>query len=257
MNLAENIVEKRQGRDWGLTAPLDYTTPEFKKVLEDTLEVSQLAKTDAEPWPSRVVELLREYTPWELSDDIPSVMAEFGFSSWREIVDHVEDDECVENFVAVNKWSKRNKIPRRKNRDFIDGGGYGDYGRLEERGRRTIQRCFDQKYYNYYEYNTQRPATQLAELLGCEVECLAHYLHPGHPEDPTGHGAKDGECLDYWSDAYDHSDEQYIKVRTFLSIRTHSRSGGPVHYLNSNLKSWALAGIKEAKEVFIRKDWKG
>jgi len=249
-------VEFRKGKDWGLLAPLAYDTPEFKEVFEDTMEISQLAKVNDEPWPDKVIELLRKYTPWELDADIPGTLSEFGFNSWREVVDHVKDDECVENFVSVAKWSKRNKVPKKPNRDFIKGDGYGAYGRLVDRGIRTMEKVFDQKYFNYYKYKTLRPLHLLAELLGCDPACMVHYNNPGHPEIPTGHGGKDGEVLDHARDIYAYNPQQDLKVVTFLSVRTHGRSGGPVHWLNSNLQSWALAGIKMAKDVFIRKDFK-
>lgn len=251
----QDTVETREGKDWGLTRPLAYDSAEFKEVFEDTMMVSQLAKEDATPWDARVIKLLRKYTPWDLHDDIPSVMAEFGINSWRESVDLVKDDECVENFAVINKWSKRNNIPRKKDRDFIDGGGYGDYARLSSRGKKTMEKVFDQKYFNFNTYGTERPAWMLQRLLDCDVRCLTHYLNPGHPEDPTGHGAKDAEALEYWLDTYKPNDEQILKVTTYLSVRTHSRSGGPVHWLNSNLKAWALAGLGFAKNIFIRKDF--
>ena len=242
-------VEVREGKDWGLTAPLAYDDPRFKEVLEDTLEVAQIAKEDKEPFPKRVQDLIQKYTPWKLNE-ASIVLPKFGFDSWAELVDFVKDDECIELWIHIAKWAKRNNIPAKKNRDFIKGEGMGVYDRLIHRSMRTIQKTFDQKYFNEKKYKTQRPKELLDKMMDINSECIMNYLHPGHPEDPTGHGAKFGEMYDHAQDVYLLSDAHKIDLRTMLSFASHARSGGPVHWLCSNLKAWALAGVKEAKVYF-------
>jgi len=127
--LPEMIVEKdnRLDTSHGLRAPSEPGTAEYKKQLSDMLELCQGAKvstTGGHPWPTRVIEILKEHAPFDLHD-VSFALLKFGFMSWRDCVSFVMDDNCDDFASLVLKYSQAEGVQHSRNRGFIDGDGIG------------------------------------------------------------------------------------------------------------------------------------
>lgn len=264
-------VEKRPGKSHGLVPPHPEGSPEFLAEARDTYEIAQITKAMKVPtvesvmrdlhaeslmrreefWPEEIVKLLNKYSPF-LSDkinavkdeDVIDLLAGMGWYSWRDLVDFVRDDECVEFYTRVSKYLRTRGYEERKDRDFIDGFGVGQYIRFTDRLKRSMEKIFDEKNL----HDRLRPSQSLGAKLGFEPRCFEIYPHPDHGEYPTGHAGKMFEGAEAAADGWDiHLYLEYTiwKAAWWVSA---SRTGSPVHYIGSNGASLSLTTRKVASK---------
>ncbi len=238
--LPEMTVELRQSTTaHGLKPPTMPGDPGWEEQIEDFFILLEGAKEEA-PWSLEVRRVLKKHAPFELSD-IESSLKAFGFNSWRECVDFVKDDECIEFMVRVAHWAKKNNFEVRTDRGFIDGEGVGLYKRWADRTDRTLEKIFDAKYY----FQAERPLVYLNNALGCDCTPLMNYIHPGHWRYPAGHGGKFYESADLGRDTWVLQEWSWFVLLTGSYVLSMARTGGGVHLPEDNIAAGALAGLSE------------
>lgn len=228
-----------------LRAPLKEGTAEYNEQLQDTIVLCREANRP-ENWTQDTIDILNKYNPVSTLIDIPVILDEFGFSSWKEICDFVRDDECIEFMVTVAKWCKFKGFTSKKDRGFIDGQGIGIYERYLTRLKRTLEQTFDAKYF----FAAQRPLEYLRDITGVDFSYMADYVHPGHNRYPAGHGAKFYEAVDVAVDAYNIEKADRDILITAAYVVAMGRSGILVHIPEDNIAPGYLADLPEFK------DWK-
>lgn len=243
--LPEMTVEARDSdTGHGLIPFAPKGSPEYAQELSDMLVLCQDAKSDSAFWADSTMEILTRYAPYAIEDIAMRVYRVTGFTSWRECVDFVRDDECIDFAVMVAKYAKSEGLMQREDRDFIDGGGLGYYQRWLDRTKRTLEKAFDAKYY----FKRDRPLVDLIDVLGDKADCIVNYMHPGHYAYPAGHGAKFFETVDLARDSWDMSEGQDRAILTAGYVLSMARSGGGVHFPMDNVVSGYLAGLPEFKQ---------
>lgn len=239
----EMTVEKREGKSHGLRPPVQKGTPEYNKQLQDVLHLCMDSKHSG--YTDRVQRILYHYAPVDLNGiTITDLMTEFGHPNWSDVCDFVKDDECIEFFVMLVKFLKNRGIEYRKNRDFIDEGGFGVYRRYIDRAERTLEQAFDEKYL----HEESRPLEDIFADTGLDFSGMADYVHPGHYRYPAGHGAKFYEAADHACDAFAVSDNERKMVIFLAYVEAMGRSGILVHLIEDNIAPGYLADLPEFKE---------
>lgn len=225
-------VERREGRTHGLPEPIRPGDEGFQEQLRDTLILCQAAKLDAEPWPEEVkTVLLRHWVGVQNGTNVFQIehaAKQIGFSSWREIVDFVRDDECIDGLRLLLPWV-RSRYDRHEVEGFIDGGGVGDYDRYTDRLRYQLQETFDEKWH----WMLPRPEEVMEDMTGCRE--IGVYPQPGHPSYPAGHGRKFATVDQYLNDHFCLDDYGRFVVRAATYLLAMARTGGGVHYPQDNL----------------------
>lgn len=238
----EMTVEKRVGKSHGLKAPSVIGSDEYKKQLQDVVHLCTDTKHSG--YTDRVQRILWHYAPVKPVDtDITELMTEFGHPNWADACEFVKDDECIEFFTMLVKFLKKRGVPYRKNRDFIDEGGFGVYRRYIDRAERTLEQAFDEKYF----WEESRPLEDIFNATGVDFSGMADYVHPGHYRYPAGHGAKFYEAADHACDAFAiPKDSNLRKIVIFIAyVEAMGRSGILVHLIEDNVAPGYLADLPE------------
>lgn len=238
----EMTVEKREGKSHGLKPPSAKWSQEYKDQLQQVVHLCTDTKHSG--YTDRVQRILWDNAPVKPEGvDITELMTEFGHPNWSDVCEFVKDDECIEFFLMLVKFLKKRGVEYRKNRDFIDEGGFGVYRRYIDRAERTLNQAFDEKYL----HEETRPLEDLLDLTGIDFSAMADYVHPGHHRYPAGHGAKFYEAADHAADAFVLS-ENLRKIVIFISyIEAMGRSGILVHLIEDNIAGGYLADLPEFK----------
>jgi len=244
-------LEGRAPETHGVPAPHCVGSPEFMKDLQETLTLAQSAKNNTTAWPDEVHAILkREFDanftnggPLHFPDqkNLSDWMMQFGFESWRAVSEFVDDDECIEMFVRVIRWVKRNGVKPKKDKGFLDGTGIGVYRRWCDRQFPKGEKSFDIK----HKYKKPRPMMILEAILGFDCTCLGlGGRHPDHWAYIAQHANKFGEDYDQIEDNYDATELQLFMIKVVLFVGAMGRSGCLYHYIEDNVQGFKFGMAK-------------
>lgn len=166
--LPEMTVEKREGKSHGLLPPSPVGSDDFNQQLFD-MQVLIRGVNDSR-FSKETLSVLEKYAPFEMSP-VADTLQKFGFYDWQECVEFVKDDLCVDFGRRVLKYASAEKLTT----TFIHSNVVF-FKRLMERMERTLQKCFDEKYYHRH----QRPLSYMVDMHGENARCMVNYTHPGH-----------------------------------------------------------------------------
>lgn len=246
IKLPEMTVEKRNSQTaHGLRRPSLPGSDIFEQQLRHVLEFVEAAKMTA-GYPTELLDMYSDIRPLTLS--YSSALESFGFSSWKQCVVFVKDDECNEFFVRVAKWAKSEGIEFQKHAElegFIDGGGLGIHNHYLKITKEILEKGFDAKYYYHKMLKTKRPLEHYLDRLGFVCPALFNYVHPGHPRYPAGHSCKFFAALVAAESIWKLSRRQRTVIMVAAYVLSMARSGGGVHLPEDNLAGGYLAGVPE------------
>lgn len=252
--LPDMVVEKRDvnNKHW-LHDPILPWDEWYEQQLQSFLTLMEGSKKS---WRSeQVLKELDLYLPESLkkhSHRIPEifnmfVVKPYSIIDWEDAVEFVKDDECIEFFTLLMKWTKKVKLQRKKDDWFIDWWGTWDYERYLDRLNRkweslwTLEKAFDAK----YTFKMYRPIIEMSERMGIDMTPCMPYMHPGHWAFPAGHWAKFFEAIQYIMDTFVCTEETKEILVVYAYVMSMARTGWWVHLPQDNYASAYLAWIKD------------
>ncbi len=243
----EMNVEKRESNTaHGIPEP-NLTPTKITMELEKTMILNEQAKVDdpleVKMWQDETLDILAEYIPFavehrEIRTAVSNVM---DMSSWKEVSEFVQDDECLEFFNMLLRYCKSEGQKHQREKDFIDGSGIGYVNAYTRRLKRTLEQCFDAKYY----YKTPRPLVYIEEKFGLNLSLIANHVHPGHWSYPAGHGTKFLTAVEVINDVFHLDKRCYREALIAACVASMGRSGSLIHYPMDNLAGGVLTTLKE------------
>ena len=249
MTFPEMNVEKRNPRTaHGVSEP-NLTPTKMSKELEYTLVLNEQAKVDSpfsnQMWQQETLEILTEYIPIELElNEIPTAVAQvMDMSTWKEVSEFVQEDECLEFFNMALTYCKKEGQQHKRAKDFIDGSGIGYVKTYTTRLKTTLEKCFDAKYF----YKTKRPLEYIYDEYGMNLSVVANHIHPGHWSYPAGHGTKFLTAVEVLNDVFHLDKNCYRQLFIAACVASMGRTGNLIHYPQDNLAGGTLTTLKEFK----------
>lgn len=232
----EMTVESRKpAHAWGVNPPLKDGDEGYNDQLIDMMELSRFEMSLG--FPTEVIRILNKYNPLG-ERDYGKDLAQLGFFDWGQCCDFVRDDECIEFFVLLMRWCKKNKLAIKKNPEiegFIDGQGFGLYGYFDNFIRKYMERGGDVKYF----YQAERPLVVLARRMGfiCPAMLNQGYIHPGHWSYTAWHAVKLYGAVVAASELYEMSHSIFDMLLNCAYVNSMGRSGIRVHLPQDNVAS--------------------
>lgn len=252
--LPDMFVERREVNNthW-LHEPIRPWDELYNEQLNSYMLLMEWAKV--EWWTEEVITELTRYLPDSLKEywaRIPEIVDHFAvnrymFTGWKDIVNFVRDDECVEYMVILKKRITKEWIKEKDSQWFIDWNGTGHFERYMDRLNRKgesvwcLEKAFDAK----WTFRMERPIIELSKRVGIDMTPIMPYMHPWHWAFPAGHGAKFFAAIKYIIDHYVLTAEQRAFLIVFAYVCSMARTWGWVHLPQDNYASAYLAGIKE------------
>ena len=193
-------------------------------------------------WENRVLDILIEYIPFSVDDHniVHSTAEVLGMESWKEVTEFVQNDMCLDFFnLALAYCLKEGQVHKRE-KGFIDGSGIGYVSAYTKRLKKTLELCFDAKYY----YKVERPLVY-AESIGLDLSRVANKIHPGHWSYPAGHGTKFLTAVEVLDDVFHLDYGCYMSILIAACVAAMARSGSLIHYPSDNLAGGYFTTLKE------------
>lgn len=228
--LPQMTVEKRVSTTaHGVPKP-DTSKQNLNKELQLAIQLNQdVWKSD---WEFTTLEILEDYSEFPVTHTelIESVRDVMGHTSWKDCVEFVQNDMCLEFFNSALKYCLSEGQAHVKSKGFIDGSGIGYVKEYTKDLKVSLEKAFDVKYY----YKVQRPL-EWALSQGIDLTRVANKIHPGHYSLKAGHATKFNQAVETLNRIFYLDTKCYRKLKVAAYVESMARSGNLIHYPMDNV----------------------